>query len=176
MSFIPRMRPDFTAPLDTEGRDFLRLLQNRLSEPDCPLEGQVLGGHASIRLPESERSMLSPYLELELVGEHGHEQVHGRFSPQPNVWTGFMALFGTLALLGLAGVIFGISKMMLGEGWHWLLAGPVSVALIAFVYGAAFIGQGLSTDDMFTLRSYVQALARGDEPGSSPPHLRSKPD
>jgi hypothetical protein len=33
---------------------------------------------------------------------------------------------------------------------------PICLALIAFVYGAVFIGQGLSSDQMFNLRSFIE--------------------
>jgi len=43
---------------------------------------------------------------------------------------------------------------------------PVSLALIAFIYDAAFIGQGLSNDEMFELRAFVERTVQevcGDE-------------
>jgi hypothetical protein len=39
-----------------------------------------------------------------------------------------------------------------------MLAAPVSLALIGFVYGAAFIGQGLTVDDMYAMRAFVDTL------------------
>jgi hypothetical protein len=39
-------------------------------------------------------------------------------------------------------------------------AAPVSLALIAFIYGAAFIGQGLSNEEMYELRAFVENTAR----------------
>jgi len=166
MSMLPSMRPDFTVPLTVDGDIVLRTLQERLARPESPFEGQVLGDHANLRLPEDRRTMLSPYLEIEMLEEeNGGLALHGRFSPQPNVWTGFMALFGTIAMLGLAGVIYGIAQLMLGGSWLWLLAGPAAVGLIAFVHGAAFIGQGLSAEEMFELRDFVQRLVGELEAG-----------
>jgi hypothetical protein len=158
---LPSMRPDFTVPLSVDSDKVLRALEERLARSDAPFEGQVLGDHASLRFPEGQRTMLSPYLEIEAEEEEdGGLALHGRFSPQPNVWTGFMALFGTIAMLGLAGVIYGTAQLMSGGSWLWLLAGPAAVGLIAFVHGAAFIGQGLSTREMFDLRDYVQRTVR----------------
>ena len=37
------------------------------------------------------------------------------------------------------------------------------MALIAFVYGAAVIGQGLTADEMYTLRNFVDHMVAGDE-------------
>jgi len=37
---------------------------------------------------------------------------------------------------------------------------PASLALIAFVYGAAIIGQGLASDEMFRMRAFIECLVR----------------
>ena len=43
----------------------------------------------------------------------------------------------------------------------WMLLGvPASMALIAFVYGAAVIGQGLTADEMYDLRAVVDRAVR----------------
>jgi hypothetical protein len=43
----------------------------------------------------------------------------------------------------------------------WMIwAAPASVVLIAFIYGAAFIGQGLSAEEMFELRAFVEYAVR----------------
>ncbi|MEZ4649475.1 MAG: hypothetical protein R3E97_11975 [Candidatus Eisenbacteria bacterium] len=160
MSLLPRMRPDFVLDLEVDGEQVLETLRRKLAKDDAPFEGQVLKGHACLRLPPKRRSMLSPFLEIDTKVEDGKEVIHGRFSPAPNVWTGFMALFGTIAMLGLAGTIYGLAKITLGGGLLWLLSGPAAIALIAFVYGAAFIGQGLSSQEMFDLRAYVQCIVR----------------
>jgi hypothetical protein len=71
-----------------------------------------------------------------------------------------MGLFFALAMLGLAGLVYGLAQMAV-DGPLWpLWAAPAAVALIAFIYGAAFIGQGLSTEEMFTLRAFVEASIR----------------
>jgi hypothetical protein len=120
----------------------------------------VRGDHACVRLPEARRSLLSPHLEIELLATEAGPVIEGRFSPRPNVWTGFMAVFFTIGMLGLTGFVYGLSQYML-DGPVWAMwAAPASLALIAFIYGAAFIGQGLSTDEMFALRAFVECTVR----------------
>ena len=89
--------------------------------------------------------------------------LHGRFSPRPNVWTGFMAVYGVLSLVGLGGVMLGWAQTTVDEyPWGFWL-GPAALALIAFVYGAAVIGQGLTQDEMYLLRNFVDRMVAGDE-------------
>ncbi|HPF36309.1 MAG TPA: hypothetical protein P5571_12285 [Candidatus Krumholzibacteria bacterium] len=164
--FQARMRPDFRTALKADGDAVLTLLDARLSAPDAPFRGQVRKPHAFVRPLREQRTMLSPQLNLEVIpGDDGGEILHGVFTPHPNVWTGFMAVFAVLGLLGLAGVMYGFAQMTVDEKPWALLAGPISVALIAFVYGAAFIGQGLSVDEMYALRNYVDRVVCELEPG-----------
>ena len=47
------------------------------------------------------------------------------------------------------------------DGPLWpMWAAPAAAALIAFIYGAAFIGQGLSGEEMFVLRAFVECSVR----------------
>jgi uncharacterized iron-regulated membrane protein len=110
-------------------------------------------------MPRDRRSYLSPTLNLE-TAEEGGRQLIGRFHPHPNVWTGFMALFGIIAMLGIGGVMYGFAQMTVDQRPWGLWAGPIAAALIAFVYGAAFIGQGLSADEMHEMRSFVECAVR----------------
>lgn len=166
MTRPPRMRPTFDIVVGDDGQSVLARLREQLDEPGAEFFGQVRSNHAFVRLPEDKSSLLSPHLNLELLDSPGGTVLHGRFSPHPNVWTGFMAVFFTIGMLGLTGFIYGLSQVMLdGPGWAmWAL--PLSLALIAFIYGAAFIGQGLSTDEMFELRTFVESIVREVGAGS----------
>jgi len=161
------MRPEFSVPLAVDGAMVLDRLAERLTDPAVRLRGQVLRGHAYIVVPRGRRTLMSPTLNLETVEADGAHMLKGRFHPHPNVWTGFMALFGIIGMLGLGGVMYGFAQMTVHEPPWALWAGPVAAALIAFVYGAAFIGQGLSADEMHEMRSFVECAAR-DMPTSAP--------
>jgi len=169
MAQRPRMRPGFRIPVLGDGSTVLEHLLRQLETPGTDLSGQVAGRHAFLQTPEKRRSLLSPFLNLEL--EEGPDGMHlvGRFSPAPNVWTGFMALYIFLGLIGLAGLIFGWAQTTVDEFAWGFIAFPVSGGLIAFVYGAALIGQGLTADEMYELRAFVD---RAVEKKTSPPNQR----
>lgn len=167
MRIQARMRPNFKIPVTGHGRAVLARLNDLLAEPDAPFMGHVLTEHAYLRLPRDQRTMLSPNLDLELLTDaHGETVLHGRFSPHPSVWTGFVAVFATMGLLGLCGLIYGLAQLTVQETPWAMLAAPISLALIAFVYGAAFIGQGLSSDQMYALRAFVERIGQEVAEGS----------
>lgn len=154
------MRPRFEIAVPGDAREVMRRLRERLEAEDAELVGQVLGDHAYVRLPEARRSLLSPHLEITLLASDAGPVIEGRFSPRPNVWTGFMALFFLLGMVGLGGLMWGFAQMTIGGPLWTIWAAPASLALIAFIYGAAFIGQGLSTEEMFELRAFVERTVR----------------
>lgn len=155
------MRPVFEIPLDgTTGVAVLAALKGLLAAGDTDLVGQVLDRHAVMQLPATGRTLLSPFLNLEVAERDGREVLKGRFSPHPNVWTGFLAAY---LFLGMAGTVcgwYGLSQWMVDEPATMLLGVPGAVAAIAFVYGAAVIGQGLTADEMYDLRALVDRAVR----------------
>lgn len=160
MATKPRMRPVFTIALTPPGTDVMRTLDATLQSGTSGLVGQVLPRHAVLQLPPERRSILSPFLNLELVDDDDGAVLKGRFSPHPNVWTGFMAIYGLLTMVGLACAMYGLSQWWLGHRAWTLLGVPGSLGAMAFVYGAAVIGQGLAADEMYDLRALVDRAVR----------------
>lgn len=164
MAQRPRMRPTFEIPMKLDGTRTMDRIHKRLTKGSRRICGQVRGGHAFVQIPPDQQSLLSPHLNLELLPRgDGKVVLRGRFSPRPNVWTGFMAVYGVLAMTGLGGLILGWAQTTVDEyPWGFWLA-PAAAALIAFVYGAAVIGQGLTQDEMYVLRNFVDHMVAWDE-------------
>lgn len=163
MAVRPRMRPTFEIPMKADGSRTMARMKDRLDRGSRRVQGQVLKDHAYLQSPSAAQTLLSPHLNLELVRRGDHTVLRGRFSPRPNVWTGFMAIYGVLACTGIGGLMLGWAQTTVDEyPWGFWLA-PASLALIAFVYGAAVIGQGLTQDEMYELRHFVDHMVAGDE-------------
>jgi hypothetical protein len=154
------MRPHFEIALADDGRGIMAALKQGLAVPDSPFIGNVLATHAYLRLPRDRRSLLSPNLDLQLLEQGGEVTLRGRFTPHPSVWMGFMAIFLTLGMIGLAGLMYGLAQLTVEETPWAMAAAPICLGLIAFVYGGAFVGQGLVQDEMYAMRAWVEQLAR----------------
>lgn len=155
MAQRPRMRPRFRIPVSGDGSAVMAQLGRQLEASDTRLAGQIVRGHAFLQLPEERRSLLSPFLNLELEEGPDGAVLCGRYTPAPNVWTGFMALYIFLGLCGFAGLMYGWAQTTVDEFPWGFIVFPASLALMAFVYGAAVIGQGLTADEMYDLRAFV---------------------
>jgi hypothetical protein len=153
------MRPRFAVELP-EGEQFLDTLREHLKAEDAPCNGQVFRRHAMLQMPKRARHLWSPHLNLEVREYDEKHTLHGRFSPHPDVWTGFMAIYGVLLMIALGGLVLGLAQVTLGSGPWGLTLTPAALAMGAFVYGAAFIGQGMSAGQMYELRSFVDDVVR----------------
>lgn len=159
------MRPRFEVA-DAPDADVLwRALRAGLQQSDAPCVGQLFRRHAVLQVSADQQHFWSPQLALELRDEDTLTLV-GRFSPHPHVWTFFMAIYGLLAMGGLAGAIYGLSQTLLHEPAWALFAVPAAVLMAGFVFGATFIGQGLGGEQMYVLRSFVDQAV--DEARSQP--------
>jgi len=163
----PRMRPRFEFQLPVTGETWLDALQSRLRNEAGPLRGQVFRKHAVVQMRDAEQTFWSPYLNLEVEDEPDGSAIRGRFSPHPNVWTMFMAIYILLALAALGGLSYGAVQYTLGQAPWSLLIVPAAVALFGFVYGATLIGQGLGAEQMYIMRSLIDrvCVAALDTPG-----------
>jgi len=134
---------------------WLDALRSGLEDESGSLRGQVFRKHAVVQMRDAERTFWSPYLNLEVEDEPDGSAIVGRFSPHPNVWTMFMAIYILLALTALGGLSYGIVQYTLGQTPWSLWIVPAALGLYGFVYGATLIGQGLGAEQMYTMRSLV---------------------
>jgi hypothetical protein len=149
------MRPRFEFQLPVTRETWLEALRSALQDDAESLRGQVFRKHAVVEMRDGERTFWSPYLNLEVEDEPDGSAIRGRFSPHPNVWTMFMAVYILLALAALGGLSYGMVQYTLGQSPWSLWIVPAAVALFGFVYGATLIGQGLGAEQMYTMRSLI---------------------
>ncbi|HHI79739.1 MAG TPA: hypothetical protein ENK02_07140 [Planctomycetes bacterium] len=155
------MRPTFERPLPSEGEFFFQLLREALERGECPCRGKVFKDHAILEIREEDQHFWSPHLGLKVLpapAENEANILHGRFSPNPGVWTLFLAIYGVLGIAALGGLVYGLAQWSTNESPWALLVTPAAIALMGFTYGAAFIGQGLGSEQMFFLRSFTERV------------------
>lgn len=166
----PRLRPVFVRPMagaPSRFLDALRQALDRSSGQPGECRGKVFANGAILRLCDAECRVWSPALHLAVEGRGDGDgggstgnggdgwQLHGTFSPSSPVWTAFVAIYLGLACVGIGTACWGGAQLIMNET-PWAFVGvPITLALAAFTYGAAFIGQGLGAEDMYALRSFV---------------------
>jgi hypothetical protein len=164
------MLPAFSNPLPADPAPFFDALRAAVGRSQGRIRGSFFPDGAMLRLREEDRHLWSPALHL-FVDEHGPERLlRGKFSPSSPVWTAFVAIYLALGCIAIACGCYGLAQWTIGQAPWWLLGVPVAIALAGFTYGAAFIGQGLGSDEMYELRSLVDHVRESFEaprPGAS---------
>jgi hypothetical protein len=148
------MRPRFSGRAPHGRSRFQALLQDSLDASDG-IRGVTYESSAVLKVAERDRHFWSPQLHLALEGDEDQITIHGRFSPHPTVWSGFLALYLAIAFSGIIGVIFGTSQWTLGVTPTGLIAGPTAIALTGLVYLAARTGRRLGRDQMRELSIFL---------------------
>lgn len=128
------------------------------------VEGSVFRRTLLLTIVPAKRHFWSPHLDVQLdEPADGGTRLSGTFGPQPELWVVFIGVQFLFALLSLAAGIWVISSWMVG---HELLFPVAILGLMlfggGFSYGAAYVGQGFGSEQMYELRSFLDAALRDE--------------
>lgn len=184
----PALRPTFRLALAQPPDEAINTLAARLAAGDAPIVSQRAGRHMTLTVTPAVRHFWSPWLNLEFElpappapapditgGEDSVEtapyappaggSLHARFSPAPSLWTGFMAVYFTLATAGFLALMWAAAQ--------WTMGSPPTllwVTLGCFLgcggcWWVSRVGQKLAHEQMHLLRHAVEnALSHADAP------------
>jgi len=151
------MRPRFGLDVPMNHEEVISKLKTHASEPGSHCRVEVFyDTQVEIRIIREHHHMWSPQLILFLDSTEQKTKMRGKFGPDGQVWTMFMAGYATSAMLALGGLIVLSSQMMLRDQspWGlWLIA--ASIAHTIFVYVVAQIGQRLATPQMELIHALI---------------------
>jgi hypothetical protein len=132
---------------------------------------QSTGQHVVVTVPPGVRHFWSPCLTMEAQAVGSGVRLHGRFSPKPAIWTGFMLSYIALTTAGCFGLMFAASQAIIHRS-PILAAGLALAFLLAALgmYLSSQFGQRLARGQMDELLTLVRrALALGDAPAAASP-------
>ncbi len=162
----PVLRPVVDRHVDLSPEILLGRVRHHLQDADCPCYGRASSRHIDLQICERLRHTWSPVLGLEVdPGESGGTSLLGRFGPHPNVWTLTIFSYACCAVLLIAGTMFGISQLVLGNSPTGFIPGGIGVMGIVGVYFAAGVGQKLGHDQMQILSDFLEAAISTPAPG-----------
>ncbi len=124
--------------------------------------GSVHRRTVSLTVCPEETHFWSPHLDVQLDETPTGTRVYAMFAPHPQIWTSFVALQLLFALLSIGAAVWVTSMVMLGRD---VLTAVVALAAMlfggGFSYGAAYVGQGIGSEQMYELRAFLDAALRG---------------
>lgn len=163
MSLVP-LRPRFELRVALPREEVFRRLEALVEQQDNGCIGNVHSDHADLGIPEGDQHFWSPFLkivvradcpadsEAEPREKSNYVRLDGRFGPNSNVWTMFLAIYAFCGFSAFGAVIIGFSQWSIGHSPSGFIAAAVAVIAGVAAYGVALVGQGLAADQMQRLR------------------------
>ncbi len=174
------MRPTFEILFPIATNTAIDRLCLLLDDADYPVEGRIAGTHLMLVIPPDRRHFWSPWLQIEVHKKNTDTTdsalIHGRFSPNPSVWTGYMLGYISLLTLIFFASMFAIAQWMMDKPPKSLMIIPVLVAIGAVMYWSSLIGQKIANAQMHELYdASMGALADESESHSDKPSPSPEP-
>ena len=147
------MQPTFTVSVAADVEDARAGIRAAIESPELKGHAVMAGNCVEFKIEAKDQRFWSPHLSVQVAAVDAHSEFIARFSPRPEIWTMFMAIYFVAAFGCCAGVIYSYVQWMLGQ-IPWALAGlPGGLIVIVGLHSASLIGQDLSSDQMELLRS-----------------------
>ncbi len=128
------------------------------------ITGKLFRRTIALHVRDDDAHIWSPHLDIQLADvDGGGTRLSAMFAPAPPIWTTFIGIQLLFGVGALASAIYLVCLWSLG---HELMV-PFIVFVAAMVggglsYGAAYIGQGFGSEQMYELRSFLdRALEEG---------------
>jgi hypothetical protein len=153
-----RMRPKFSIELPVAADEAAARLRGGLDTPELRGTAMAAGRHADLTVDRSERKAWSPRLTVRVEDAPAGSTLRCRFSPRPDVWTGFMFVYFVMVFLVVFGATLGYVQQVSDEAaWgYWLV--PTGLLVIAGIHLAGYVGQRLAADQMRELRGRLDSI------------------
>ena len=155
MTRRPELRPHFDLFVALTPSDAMARLQQQFEAAKPEWLGHTAGYHGQLAAPNHRRHLWSPWLTFDAVERDGGTLLSGRFAPHPSVWTMYMAMYGMVifSMFGLG--CFGLSQLIAEEAPTMLWSLPIGAILLVALYASAFVGQGLTAEQMSDMRTFM---------------------
>ncbi|MEK6253422.1 MAG: hypothetical protein N2B05_01875, partial [Gemmatimonadales bacterium] len=158
---VPRMRPKFCIEIPVDAEEAIARLREGFDTPELHGVSMVAGRHAELLVERAERRLWSPRLTVRLEDSPPGSKLRCRFSPRPDVWTGFMFVYFLLVFLVVFGATLGYVQQVSNETAWGFWAIPVGLTLIACIHLASYVGQRLAASQMRELRERLESVLTG---------------
>ena len=151
-----RLRPRFAMKVDLGDAEVMELFASRKAAGGHPCVMRLYNNQVEFSMRPADSHFWSPFLNLIVQATPEGSVLSGKYGPNVNVWTMFLAVYAACFLLGSAGVVFGLSQTNLGQpAWgFWLSVGCASVATVTYAIGR--FGRMLAHPQMLIIHAFLE--------------------
>lgn len=151
-----RLRPRFDIEFDGTPDDAMNVMREALDCVECGILGHRYTYQYELRVPREERHFWSPFLNLLVQDEGGTTHLRGKFGPNANVWTMFMAAYTVLGITAFVGLIVASSQWSIQQSPTGLIAPVACTVLAGVVYLAGKFGESLAMNHIHRILRFVE--------------------
>lgn len=153
-----RLRPRFRLRVGLDPDEVMRRFEERIAAGDLPCNLELYEHQVEFSILESDRHFWSPFLNLIVESGRGQTHLRGKYGPNVNVWSMFLAAYAALGIGGTIGLILGMSQLQLDQSPDglWISAGCAVAAVV--VYGIGRIGRSLAHPQMIVFHEFVERV------------------
>jgi len=153
-----QMRPKFSVELPVPADEAMLRLREGLDTPELRASTMAAGRTADFMVDRSERRVWSPRLTVRIDDSRVGSTMRCRFSPRPDVWTGFMFIYFLVVFLIVFGATLGYVQQVSDETAWGYWAVPIGLVIIACIHAASYVGQRLAVGQMHDLRGRLDSV------------------
>jgi hypothetical protein len=153
-----RLRPRFGLSVDLSPEQVMERFERAASAEASPCVVYVLDEQVEMTVRADRRHFWSPYLKVLVDPRERHSALRGKFGPNINVWTMFVAAYAVLFVVGSVGLFIATSQLQLGQppSGLWLTGACLFVATLVWMAGK--LGQRWAYDQMVLIHQFVHEL------------------
>lgn len=144
--------------VDLQADAVMGLFSEQKESGDLPCILHLYEHQVEFSVVPDQRHFWSPFLNLIVETEGDETTLHGKYGPNVNVWSMFLAIYAASFIAGSVGLVLAWSQTRLGQesSGLWLAAG--CFALAATVYCVGHVGRRLAHPQMVTFHEYLEGL------------------
>lgn len=163
---VVQMRPTFVVKTKLSAEEAMNQIRSRVLDTPHDFEGQFTSRHAMISFTKSKQHFWSPWLHLDIRSNESPQEIFGRFSPNPSIWTGIIFSYLAIAVLIFFAIVFGLSQQLAGENsWAYYFV-PVGAIAAVMIWIASKVGQKLSLSQMREMRELIDGCFAENDNGA----------
>lgn len=163
LTLQPTFEIDVELPLD----EFMPRMRQALSRDELRGQAITVGNCIDFTVDADQQRFWSPHLTVQVSPGNSeqiqnptsanHSKLYCRFSPRPEIWTMFMAIYAIILGSIFIAAVYGYVQWILGNSPWAALAVPVGFAMIAALHVGSKMGQSFSSDQMHTLKQRLNS-------------------
>lgn len=118
--------------------------------------GLAIAGRLELTVCREATHLWTPQLFVEITPAGSGSRLAARFAPHPHVWTMYVGACAIACMATFGALMLAVAQWMMKERLWGLWVAPGTALIAGLTFGAAFVGQGLSSAQMFLLRDFLR--------------------